>query len=99
MAGRGGASAAVSGGGARPRIPRPMYEPINTSTPSESDKELDAKLEAFMTENVPVMSKPDLRRREVVLGKLRGIFLQVQFRLTRLMPILLLLLLLVVVVG
>lgn len=59
------------------RVPRPMYEPINTAAPSAGDLELDAKLEAFMEDNVLVMSKADLRRREQVLGKIRQIFLQV----------------------
>lgn len=72
MAGRG-----MAGGGGGARIPRPMYEPINTSAPSPADLELDGKLEAFMDENVPVMTKADLRRREQVLGKIRTIFLQV----------------------
>lgn len=70
-----GGPTAVAG----PRVPRPMYEPINTSKPSATDLELDAKLEAFMTENVPIMSKSDLRRREVILGKIRGIFLKVRY--------------------
>lgn len=80
MAGRGASGRGVAGGGAGPdgpRIPRPMYEPINTAVPSASDREMDRRLEAFMAENVPVMSRADLRRREVVLGKLRTIFLQV----------------------
>ena len=54
-----------------------MYEPINTSAPTAADLELDTKLEAFMGDNVPVMTKADLRRREQVLGKIRNIFLQV----------------------
>lgn len=77
MAGRapvGSASAGAKG----VRIPRPMYEPINTSLPTSTDLELDAKMEAFMADNVPVMTKADLRRREQVLGKIRNIFLQVR---------------------
>ena len=83
MAGRrysGGAAggAAVAG---KPRaaghVPRPMYEAINTSAPSKADLEMDAKLEAFMNDNVPVMTSADLRRREQVLGKIRATFLQV----------------------
>lgn len=83
MAGRGGgpAGGAVAGGASGKRaaghVPRPMYEPINTSAPSKTDLELDAKLEAFMADNVPVMTSVDLRRREQVLGKIRTMFLQV----------------------
>ncbi|CAB1099929.1 unnamed protein product [Ectocarpus sp. CCAP 1310/34] len=80
MAGRGlgAAGGPSSGGGKRAagHVPRPMYEPINTSAPSKTDLELDAKLEAFMRDNVPVMTSVDLRRREQVLGKIRAMFLQ-----------------------
>lgn len=77
MAGRGaGLAPGARGAGVR-RIPRPMYEPINTSEPSAADLDLDKKLEAFMDEHVPVMTSADLRRREQVLGKIRTIFLQV----------------------
>ncbi|CAM9961526.1 unnamed protein product, partial [Ectocarpus fasciculatus] len=80
MAGRGlGAAGGPAGGGgkrAAGHVPRPMYEPINTSAPSKTDLELDAKLEAFMRDNVPVMTSVDLRRREQVLGKIRSMFLQ-----------------------
>lgn len=83
MAGRGLGGGAPAGGaaGGKPRpagqAPRPMYEPINTSAPSKADLEMDAKLEAFMADNVPVMTSGDLRRREQVLGKIRATFLQV----------------------
>lgn len=77
MAARGPGGAAAGAGGKVARVPRPMYEPISTSEPTEADLELDAKLEAFMNDNVPVMTKSDLRRREQVLGKIRRIFLQV----------------------
>ena len=76
MAGRGAGLAPGARGGVR-RIPRPMYEPINTAEPSAADLDLDKRLEAFMDEHVPVMTSADLRRREQVLGKIRGIFLQV----------------------
>ncbi|CAM9488810.1 unnamed protein product, partial [Choristocarpus tenellus] len=66
MAGRGGGA----------RVPRPMYEPINTSQPTNEERELDTKLDECMRETVPLMSTQDLRRREVVLGKLSTIFLQ-----------------------
>ena len=79
MAGRGaGLAPGARAGGVR-RIPRPMYEPINTAEPSPADLDLDKKLEAFMDEHVPVMTSADLRRREQVLGKIRAIFLQVLF--------------------
>ncbi|CAM9223131.1 unnamed protein product [Hapterophycus canaliculatus] len=82
MAGRGGGLGAGAGGAsaggkrAAGHVPRPMYEPINTSAPSKADLELDAKLDAFMADNVPVMTSVDLRRREQVLGKIRTMFLQ-----------------------
>lgn len=87
MAGRRESGAAAGGGGGggdggkRPggHVARPMYEPINTSAPSKADLELDAKLEAFMADNVPVMTSVDLRRREQVLGKIRAIFLKVRW--------------------
>ena len=85
MAGRGlgGGAAGTAAVVGKPRVaghvPRPMYEPINTSAPSKADLEMDAKLEAFMDANVPVMTSTDLRRREQVLGKIRATFLQVKF--------------------
>lgn len=79
-----GATAGSGGGGgpgvkrAAGHVPRPMYEPLNTSTPP--NLELDAKLEAFMADNVPIMTSVDLRKREQVLGKLRAMFLQASSR-------------------
>ena len=54
----------------------PVYEPIGKSLPSKKDQRNDEILNEYMTREIILESDEEMKRRNIILGELKRIFLQ-----------------------